>query len=236
MQYLAPVQATLFIVSLVMFGGLLLWSLLTANWRALVAVNHRWRMWVLAACFLGLLWGFVGIGVELSFRVHPMLMSSMALIFGFRLSFVAGCISLLLSLLIVLTQLSQQPLQLAEVSNHVLWHNYAINGLLGVALPAGVTTFVLTCIAKIHVQNLFIYILGGGFVGGILSMLLVGGASLTVLTLFGEPSAQLMMQNSHLFALLLFPEGFCNGAIVSAVAVFAPHWVKTYDHDFYLKE
>ncbi len=34
--------------------------------------------------------------------------------------------------------------------------------------------------------------------------------------------------------LILFPEGFINGAVVSALAVFAPELLRSYDDERYL--
>ncbi len=39
-----------------------------------------------------------------------------------------------------------------------------------------------------------------------------------------------------LLLLMMFSEGFINGLCISAMAVFFPHWLKTFDERFYLDE
>lgn len=91
-------------------------------------------------------------------------------------------------------------------------------------------------IARSRIQNLFLYTLGGGFIGGMLSW--IGSAIFAVLLLWVSQAAFMpdVWENAWMFFLLTFPEGFCNGAIVSCMAVLSPHLVKTYDDDFYLQK
>jgi len=42
-------------------------------------------------------------------------------------------------------------------------------------------------------------------------------------------------QDWPIVALLLFPEGFINGMLTSAVTLYAPDLMKTYDDAFYLR-
>lgn len=68
------------------------------------------------------------------------------------------------------------------------------------------------------------------------TMVVSGVASVTLAYALNEHHQSLLFDNSHLFLLLAFPEGFCNGALMSTLAVLAPEMVKTYDHDFYLSK
>ena len=43
------------------------------------------------------------------------------------------------------------------------------------------------------------------------------------------------LENWPMIFLMLFPEGFINGMVVTTLTVFYPHLVKTFDDDFYLE-
>lgn len=132
-------------------------------------------------------------------------------------------------------RLSGLPADLASWLNNPLWQNFSYNLLIGVVIPAALTYGLFRIISRLRIQNLFIYTLGVSFAGGMVTMALTGAASIALAYLFNEPHFSLLRDNSHIFMLLAFPEGFCNGALISTLAVFAPELVKTYDHDFYLK-
>ena len=60
-------------------------------------------------------------------------------------------------------------------------------------------------------------------------------ASVVLLALGGQTA---MVENAlglwPLLFLIMFSEAFINGLCVSALAVFAPEWMKTFDDRFYL--
>jgi uncharacterized membrane protein len=84
-------------------------------------------------------------------------------------------------------------------------------------------------------NNLFLYLLGVGFGGGILAMLVTIVAALALLLLCGQQAwAGEALENWPLIVLILFPEGFINGMIVTTLTVFYPQLVKTFDERHYL--
>lgn len=212
-----------------------MWSALTCQWRALFAQQARWHLWLGSALGLGLFWGVIGISLEAALRLHPLLITSLCLIFGFRLSVLGGALALALCTWLSFLTLSGLPAGLASVVANPLWQNYSYNLLLGVIIPAGLTFAILRIITLRKIQNLFIYTLGVSFAGGMVTMILTGASGWLLAYAFDELHLPLLQSNSHLFILLAFPEGFCNGALISTLAVLAPQLVKTYDHDFYLK-
>ena len=77
--------------------------------------------------------------------------------------------------------------------------------------------------------------LGAGFGGGLLSVLLVAVTALPVLWLIGQHGwVGQALANWPLILLMMFPEGFINGMIVTTLTVFYPDLVKTFDDGFYL--
>jgi uncharacterized membrane protein len=89
-------------------------------------------------------------------------------------------------------------------------------------------------IDKLRIQNLFVYILGGGFFGSMLTVILTGVVALMTLWVSGSSLQFPVFDNVYLFAMLTFPEGFINGAIITALTIVRPDLVKTYDDKFYL--
>jgi uncharacterized membrane protein len=77
--------------------------------------------------------------------------------------------------------------------------------------------------------------LGGGFCGGILSMLAMAVGSLLVFWLIDAGDwLQAALENWALISLVLFPEGFINGMLITTLTVFYPQLVKTFDDNHYL--
>ena len=195
------------------------WATVTAQWRALIGVPVRQHLWLGAGVLIAVFWSIVKLPVTAQIQLHPLLLTSATLIFGLRLALVLGALAVLLNATLVGVELRALPF------------NYLL-----VVVPAVCTSkALLLMIEKARWQNLFVYTLGGGFVGGMLSMLSVAACSLMGLWLCSRSDFDLLWPNSYVFLLLLFPEGFCNGTIVSALAILLPNLVKTYDEDFYLK-
>ena len=110
-----------------------------------------------------------------------------------------------------------------------------VSWLLTVVVPATVARWLAHQLRNARSQNLFIYMLGAGFGGGALSSLAATVAAVVVLWLAGQQTmVALALENWPAALLLLFPEGFINGMIVSALTVFYPDLLKTFDDEHYL--
>ncbi len=189
-----------------------------APWAALVAVPSRIHL-VLGAC-LGCtcLW-LLSVDLGGALRVHLLAMTSMTLLLGWCLAVLAGALALLLQVLLLGEPLLSLP----------------AGWVLGVALPASLSSALVARLPR--QQNLFVYTLGGGFFGGMLCTLAVAVATLLTLWLAGE--VELVRRGLDVWpmlALLLFPEGFINGMLVTAACVFFPEAVKTFDEQLYFGE
>jgi uncharacterized membrane protein len=90
-------------------------------------------------------------------------------------------------------------------------------------------------VRRLRSNNLFLYLLGVGFGGGILAMLATVLVALGMLLLCDQHAwVNGALQNWPLILLVLFPEGFINGMLVTTLTVFYPHLVKTFDEQHYL--
>ena len=204
---LTPEPAT-FWFCLALYLTSLLLAISSAPWRQLLTHRERQSALGLAIATLPMLWSMSpGLPGGVGFQLLGM--TTVSLIFGWQLAIVAGSIAGLVLLIVGTWQLGALPVNLALV----------------VLVPVSVTMAVLAGANLLRRTNLFVYMLGVGFFGSMLALL----ASLWVGTLLLEPDL-----DHALVLLLTFPEGFLNGTLISALTVFYPDIVRTYDDVRYL--
>lgn len=180
----------------------------TAPWRQLLAHRERQSALGLAIVTLPMLWSMSpGLPGSVGFQLVGM--TTVTLIFGWQLAFVAGSVAGLVLLIVGTWQAEALPVNLALV----------------VLVPVAVTMTVLAAANLLRRTNLFVYMLGVGFLGSMLALM----ASLGVGSWLLKPDL-----DHALVMLLTFPEGFLNGTLISALTVFYPDIVRTYDDVRYL--
>lgn len=195
-----------------------LWALKSAPWRALLTNGARLHLYLGFTLGLSFFWSWLTVNVQSIFQVHLLLITTMVFIFGLRLSLIAGAAATLLMHLLL----------------HNPWQNMGFHYFINVLTPVLISRSILHFISKIRVQNIFIYTLGGGFLGSMISVLGTGLMAIVTLWLSHSTLVWPTLDHSYLFLLLLFPEGFSNGAIISTLTILKPDLVKTYDDSFYL--
>ena len=187
---------------------LFLAALLSAPWRQLTEEQERMTALGSAVCVLAILWS-MSPELQGGEKLHLLGMTTVTLLFGWQLALFAGAMAGLVLLIVGNWGLETLPLNL----------------LLTVVVPVGVSSLVLALANRMRRTNLFVYMLGVGFFGSMLAI----GATLWV------ASRLLGTELDHALVLLItFPEGFINGAVISALTVFAPQLVRTYDDQRYL--
>lgn len=130
---------------------------------------------------------------------------------------------------------------LAMIALYVLqgldWAAYPLSVMLCVVLPASSTWLLGKSLHRPALRHPFVYTLGAGFAGGGLVILLLAIVSVLLFWVSGLTS---YLDNAKefwpLLFLIMFSEGFINGMCVSALAVFYPDWLKTFDDTFYLDD
>jgi len=194
--------------TLIVLAPLLLVALWRAPWRELAARQERMTAFGVAIAVLPILWS-MGAPLPGNIQLHLLGMTTVTLVFGWQLALLAGLLASLVLALVGNWQLPALP----------------VNYLLTVAVPVLVSATVLGAANRLRRTNLFVYMLGVGFFG---SMAAIG------LT-FALGNRLLATGLDHALVLLLtFPEGFVNGAVISALTVFYPDIVRSYDDERYL--
>lgn len=197
-------------------GVVLLIALWRVPWRQLIAVSTHSHLLFGAVLGLVLLWQ-MGAEVEPVFRVHLLGMTTVTLVLGAPLAIVAGTAASLA--MAVLGKLAY-----AQVMAHAL---------INVTVPVLITAGALQLVMRFGPRNIFMYMLGVGFFAGGLSML---GAVLATLLFFSEADLNGLLQGDQaaLVLMVMFSEGFFNGGIITVLAVYQPHWLKTFDDRHFL--
>lgn len=195
-------------------------ALARAPWRALRADPQRVHLVAGGALGCLLLW-LLNIRIVDGIVLHLLGMTTLTLAIGWSLAVIAGSLALLVV---------RQLLGLEIAGYPVAW-------LLTVLVPATVTIVLAKMLYRPGLRNPFFYMLGAGFLGGglvVLADALVAGALLSRGA--ESPWAMDSAQWWPLLLLMMFSEGFINGLCTSAIAVFFPHWLKTFDEHFYLDD
>lgn len=209
---------TLFWVATVLSSLGLLAALVLCPWRAFFQVRPRSVLWLGYWLVLTFVWS-LRIPMGEIMAMHLTALAPAVFIFGAPLAL------LLASLALVSSQLLQ-PLT---------WQVLPLNWLLGVLLPVAGAWLARVLVNRLPLNNLFVFILGGGFGGSILMVVVTVAGSLMFLSAFSVPSLVVVLQDHlWLFGLSAFPEGFIGGAVLSTITVLWPGLVKNYDDQRYL--
>lgn len=196
---------------------MLLLAAVFAPWRAFRAVPVRQHALFAALVVLALLWSF-RYEVVPGLHAHPFLVMTCTLIFGWSLSLLVGALAL----------------ALVVVTGGLPWLAVPLDWLLSVVLPASLAFGLMQALYWLRLRNLFFYILGLGFFGTIA----VTFVTCCVIALFlwstqTDPFMEQFWERSAFVVPLLYSEGFLNGLLVTAITVFVPDLVKTFDEHYF---
>ncbi|WP_442112213.1 energy-coupling factor ABC transporter permease [Pseudomonas sp. NUPR-001] len=111
-----------------------------------------------------------------------------------------------------------------------------VNGLLFIGLPVLVTEVCAILVERAQPRNLFVYIFCSGFFAAALAALLCLLLGLGLLWFDGRFVMPEWIEDfiGYLW-LIIFPEAFINGMVVSALVVFCPEWLETFNRTRYLQ-
>ena len=113
-----------------------------------------------------------------------------------------------------------------------LWINALSMGVVPILFTR---VFLYVCQRKLP-HNFFIYIFVNAFLAGAVSILLAGLVSAFIQYQAGVHPADSIGNNFLLILpMLMFGEGFLNGAVISLVVAYKPRWVATFHDRWYLQ-
>lgn len=193
------------------------WNLIGAPWR-LLTINGLWPLFSGACLLLVALW-WMRISVHAGLELHLLGLSSMVLLFGWRLALVGGGLALLM-------------LAAGGVYD---WAALGVNGLIGVALPVLLANHLHELIHRWLPKHYFVYLMVAAHFSSMLviaAVIISGG--LIVLFLGAQPWARVGGDYLLFMPLVMLPEGFLNGALLTMLTLLKPEWVRSFDDRDYI--
>jgi uncharacterized membrane protein len=152
---------------------------------------------------------------------HLLMATTVTLMFGWAFAFLVVCAA---QVLVTLQGMAQ-------------WGSFAAIAVCSGAIPIGVTILAYSLSRRWLPRHFFVYIFVCCFGAGALSMLASRLAGMAVV-LSGETHSLYELQADGYFVMIpvtMFPEAFVNGAIMTMLVVFRPHWVGSFRDQHYLK-
>lgn len=215
-QLLAP--STLWLGAGV-YVGALLWAAWRAPWLEVLSDSRRQHLLFGTVLGLFLLW-LVRRDFDSGVSFHFIGMTVVTLLLDWPLALLGGLLAQ-----IGLIAVGRQDLLALGV-----------NGLLLVLLPVLITEGCALLVERAQPRNLFVYIFCCGFFPAALSALGCLLAGLGLLVLDGRFAMPPWLDDfiGYLW-LVAFPEAFINGTLVTALVVFCPDWLETFNRTRYLQ-
>ena len=205
-------------VGWILYVPVVLWALWRTPWLELFADTRRQHVFFGTVFALFLLW-LVRRDFDSGVSYHFVGLTAATLLLNWPLAIV-GALMAQVGLVVLGSQ------DLAAVG---------INGLLLVVLPVAVTALCAWKVERAQSHNPFVYIFFSGFFAAALAALLCLLAGLGVLWLDGLFVMPQWLEDfiGYLW-LIIFPEAFINGMLVTALVVFCPEWLETFNRTRYL--
>ncbi|WP_282343186.1 MULTISPECIES: energy-coupling factor ABC transporter permease [Pseudomonas] len=201
------------------YAPVIAWAIGRAPWLELFSDARRQHLLFGTMLGLFLLW-LVRRDFDSGLSFHFLGMTAVTLLLDWPLALLCGLVAQL-----ALVAMGRQDLAAL-----------GMNGVLLVALPVLVTELCALRVERAQPRNLFVYIFFSGFFPAALAALLCMLAALGVLWIDGLfPMPPWLDDFAGYLWLIMFPEAFINGTAVTALVVFCPEWLETFNRSRYLQ-
>lgn len=201
----------------VLYGLLLALALLTAPWSK-IGDSEAQQVFLGAVVIVLVLWLMHG-GIQRGLDYHLLGAAGLTLLFDWQFALFA------VSLVLAVT----------TWQGTAGWEAFGVNALVMGVVPIVFTRVMLYVCQRWLPHNFFIYVFVNAFLAGALSILLAGLASGTLQQLAAVHPGHTVVNNFiMILPMLMFGEGFLNGAALSLVVAYRPAWVSTFHDRWYL--
>lgn len=201
-----------------LYVPVLCWAIWRAPWVELFTDRRRQHLLFGTVFALFLLW-LVRRDFDTGVSYHFLGMTAVTLLLDWPLALVGG----------VAAQLALVALGRQDIAA------LGVNGLLFVAVPVLVTEVCAILVERAQPKSPFVYIFCSGFLAAGISALFSLMLALAVLTFEGIFAMPYWLSDFIGYVwLIIFPEAFINGMVVSALVVFKPEWLETFNQTRYL--
>ncbi|WP_027672844.1 energy-coupling factor ABC transporter permease [Rheinheimera baltica] len=170
-----------------------------------------------SAVALSLFWS-IQAGIKEGLNLHFLLVTTLVLSHGWR---IAIWICLLPTVLLV--GFGKLP-----------WQDSGLFMLISIILPALFSYLLFLASYRYLSRHLFVYIFVAGFIAAALTIVLQISLTSLWFGLEGRYSWTEIIDNYWQLALLIwFPEALLNGSAITLMAIYRPHWLRTfYDREY----
>lgn len=201
------------------YAGALLWAAWRAPWLEVLSDSRRQHLLFGTVLGVFLLW-LVRRDFDSGVSFHFIGMTVVTLLLDWPLALMGGLLAQ-----IGLIAIGRQDLLALGV-----------NGVLLVLLPVLITEGCSLLVERAQPRNLFVYIFCCGFFPAALAALCCLMAGLGLLALDGRFAMPPWLDDFIGYVwLVTFPEAFINGTLVTALVVFCPDWLETFNRTRYLQ-
>jgi uncharacterized membrane protein len=149
---------------------------------------------------------------------HLLLITAMTLMFGWPFAIVGA-------------SLAQLGL---TIEGEAQWATYSLNTLCNGVIPAWISYGIYWLAHTWLPRHFFIYIYVTAFAGGALAMLASRLIGLGILLASSAYSLNDLGDEPLFILVMLFPEAFTNGLLMTALVVYCPQWVSSFSDKCYL--
>lgn len=209
-QVLTPQAMTL---AWLLYLPVLAWAVWRSPWVELFTDNRRQHLLFGTVFALFLLW-LVRRDFETGVSYHFIGMTAVTLLLDWPLAILGG-----LAAQVGLLALGRQDLAALGV-----------NGLLFIGLPVLVTEACAVLVERARPKSPFVYIFCSGFLAAALAALMCLLFALGLLWQEGMFEMPIWLEDfAGYLWLIIFPEAFINGMVISALVVFSPEWLETFN-------
>jgi len=213
-----------------LIGHLIYWPFfLYACWNIFIRKTKKnlsykiTQIWPALCAGLLLLWQMKA-SLSLGISIHLLGATLMTVLFGWQLAIIG------LTVVLAGTTLIMGFNDLAS------WKTLGLNGIILILIPV-FTSYHIVRFIFIHLpHNFFIYIFLSGFANAMITLGVVGVVSTAILILCSQLDVNTLLHHYlPAYILIIFPEAFTTGGILTLFVVYRPEWVLSFDDSLYLK-
>ena len=199
-------------------GGVLLFALRVTPWHRFC--DSGFQHVFFGACVAAFFVWQLRAGIIPAVPIHLLCLTTLTLMFGVPLATIAA--GILTTAMCVMGLAG--------------WQSWPVSFLALGVVPVLVTWFALRASQRFLPPNPFIFIFVVAFFGAAAAMLAAVAAN-SLLLLGSDQVSFSQLQHSYLtiLPLMMFPEAFINGLLVTGLVVFKPVWIVSFDDEVYLK-
>ena len=197
------------------------WCLRTAPWQRLGDAGQL-NIWLGTVVLLVLVWSMKA-GVKPGLNLHFLGATMFALMFGRQLAIIG------FSLVLAGVTLN------GELLGREGWLAYGLNALVLAVFPVLLADAIRRGVERWLPGNFFVYVFVTAFFGAAAVVMATGLLASGMLWLAAVYPAPTLLDDYLPYYLLLgFAEAWLNGALITLMVVYAPHWVGSFDDRRYL--